>query len=156
VRTTIHTQFHIDFDWWASRGRNLRSFLIEILGDAKLAPASTEPVDYIDPATAEVHVVDSLMAKVLLERAHRPDYITSSTPLTNAVLRALIEELNRPMTPVQLHRRINRTSPEAILRVLQTARLTYGIVPVVERAEPATVKPAKAPKSKKKKVPAQS
>jgi hypothetical protein len=143
VRTDTHTPFHIDFDWWTARGRNPRRFLAEIAGEDEASPSSSEPVDYIDPDSAEVHQLDPLMARVLIERANRPDYITSATPLTNAVLRALIENLNRPMTPIQLHRRINRTSPEAILRVLRTARLTYGIVPVeppAPAAKRATVK----------------
>jgi hypothetical protein len=136
VRNDTHTPFHIDLAWWASRGRSLRRFLAEILGENEVQPTS-ETIDYIDPDTAEVFAVDSLWARVLTEKAHRPDYITSATPLTNAVLRALIENLNRPMTPIELHRRINRTNPEAILRVMSTARVTYGIVPAAESADGA-------------------
>jgi hypothetical protein len=131
VRLDTHTPFHIDLAWWSSRGRNLRRFLAEILNEADPQPSS-EPTDYIDPDTAEVISIDELWGRVLTEKAYRPDYITSATPLTNAVLRALVENLNRPMNPVELHRRINRTSPEAIVKVLRTARVTYGIVPVDE------------------------
>jgi hypothetical protein len=145
LRTDIQTPFHIDFDWWAAQGRNVRRFLIEILGDDEEVPMAEGPMDYIDPDTAEVYELDPLMAKVLIERANRPDYITSATPLTNAVLRALIENLNRPMTPVDMHRRINRTSPEAILRVLHTARLTYGIVPTGGHSAPPAKRSAKEP-----------
>ena len=127
-RADITTPFHIDLEWWAQTGRNLRRFLATILEDDDAALAEPGALDFIDRETAEVFQIDSLWARVLVERAQRPDYITSATPLTNAVLRALVENLNRPMTPVQLHRRVSRSSPEAILRVLATARATYGIV----------------------------
>ena len=132
MRTDIHTPFHIDLEWWASTGRNLRRFLAEILEENDALSKGAAPVDFVDPDTAEVFQIDDLWGRVLIERARRPDYITSATPLTNAVLRSLIEQLNRPMSPIQLHRRISRTSPDAILRVLRTARGTYGIVPVEE------------------------
>lgn len=144
MRTDIHTPFHIDLDWWASRDRNLRRFLAAILEDEDAASEDSTTIDFIDPETAEVHEIDDLWSRVLTERARRPDYITSATPLTNAVLRALIEELNRPMTPIELHRRISRTSPEAILKVLRTARATYGIVPSAEAAERAAARREKA------------
>jgi hypothetical protein len=130
MRMDTQTPFHIDLGWWSNRGRNLRLFLAAILDDGQANIEPTEPVDYIDPETAEVLRIDDLWARVLIERAQRPDYITSATPLTSAVLRALIENLNRPMTPTQLHRRVSRSSPETILRVLRTAGNTYGIVPV--------------------------
>jgi hypothetical protein len=125
----INTPFHIDLGWWDKRGRNLGRFLAEILGEDETEIDGDGPLDYIDPETAEIHRLDPIWVKVLMHRAHRPDYITSATPLTNAVLRALVENLNRPMTSVELYRRINRTSPEVLLRVLRTARMQYGIVP---------------------------
>jgi hypothetical protein len=127
-RADTTTPFHIDLEWWAQTGRNLRRFLATILEDDDAALVEPVALDYIDRETAEVSMIDSLWVRVLVERAQRPDYITSATPLTNAILRALVENLNRPMTPVQLHRRVSRSSPEAILRVLSTARTTYGIV----------------------------
>ena len=128
----INTPFHIDLKWWESRQRNLGRFLAEILGEEETAELDGDPIDYIDTETAEVFQIDPLWARVLTEKAHRPDYISPATPLTNAVLRALIENLNRPMTVVQLHRRINRGSPEALLRMMKTARTHYGIVPADE------------------------
>jgi len=125
----VNTPFHIDLSWWESRGRNLGRFLSEILGDKKPALNGGEPLDYIDPETAEIHQLDPRWVHVLVHRARKPDYITSATPLTNAMLRALIENLNEPMTAVELYRRINRASPDTLLRVLRTARVQYGIVP---------------------------
>jgi hypothetical protein len=141
-RTDIQTPFHIDLQWWADTGRNIRRFLATILEDDDAALGEPSVLDYVDPETAEVFQIDGLWARVLVERAERPDYITSATPLTNAVLRALIENLNRPMTPVQLHRRVSRSDPASILRVLSTARSTYGIVPVSSASDGAARKRA--------------
>ena len=128
----VNTPFYIDLSWWETKERNLGRFLAEILGEPEASDLGDEPIDYIDTTTAEVHQLDALWARVLTEKAHRPDYITPTTPLTNAVLRALIENLNRPMTVTQMHRRINRGSPDSLLRMMKTARIHYGIVPVDE------------------------
>jgi hypothetical protein len=130
AKVNIHTPFHIDLGWWDQHGRSLRRFLAEILAqaDADLEPA--DPLDFIDPQTAEVFQLDPLWVKVLTTRARKPDYITSNTPLTNAVLRAFIENVNQPMSAVDLQRRISRSNPETVLRVLRTARTEYGIVPL--------------------------
>ena len=126
---TIHTPFHIDLQWWASHGRNLGRFLAEIVGAEDDSRATNTAIDFIHPRTAEVRQIDPLWARVLTERAYQPDYITPSTPLTNALLRALVENVNEPMTAVEMHRRLNRSNPETLLRVLKTARTEYGIVP---------------------------
>jgi hypothetical protein len=133
VRADVNTPFRIDLQWWERRGRNLERFLVEILGEeSSNGDGEDGRLDYIDPETAEVYRMDATWARVLIDRAHRPDYITSATPLTNALLRALIENRNQPMSAVDLHRRINRSTPQMLLRVLQTARNQYGITPVGE------------------------
>jgi hypothetical protein len=133
ARVSTSTPYRIDLAWWEERGRNLRRYLAEILGDNEQAESvGQEPLDYIDPATAEVVQLDPLWVMVLIRRAHKADYITPSTPLTNAVLRALIENVNEPMTVVQLQRRINRGTPESLLRMMPSVRSEYGIVPVTE------------------------
>lgn len=133
TRAALDTRFHIDLGWWEARGRNLRTFLLEMLDDADASePIGQEPLDYIDPATAEVYRLDPVWVKVLLERASRPDYITKATPLTNAVLRALVENVNQPMTVTELHQRLGRGTPESLLRMMRAARNEYGIVPLAE------------------------
>jgi hypothetical protein len=134
ARVDVHTPFHIDLDWWSTRGRSLRRFLAEILDEEEAGAELPEALDYIDPQTAEVFRLDPLWVRVLVHRARRPDYITADTPLTNALLRAFIENVNRPLSAAGLQRRLGRSSPETILRVLRTARLEYGIVPVPDAA----------------------
>jgi hypothetical protein len=128
--SNVNTPFHIDLNWWSEHGRNLGRFLAEIVGAESDARTSEAPVDFIHPRTGEVRQIDPLWVRVLIERAYQPDYITPSTPLTNALLRALLENVNEPMTPVELHRRLNRSNPATLLRVLKATRSEYGIVPV--------------------------
>lgn len=125
----VNTPFHIDLQWWVDHGRNLGRFLAEIVGADSDARGSDTPLDFIHPKTGEVRLVDPLWVRVLTERAYQPDYITPSTPLTNALLRALLENVNEPMTATELHKRLNRSNPETLLRVLKAARVAYGIVP---------------------------
>ncbi len=134
ARTDIHTPFHIDLHWWQVQGRSFSRFLVEILGSDEVAAPPEGPLDYIDPATAEIYQMDPLWVRVLVERAHKPDYISRTTPMTNALLRALVENLNQPMSAVEMHRRINRSNPQTLLRVLQAAHTQYGIVPVADHA----------------------
>jgi len=134
ARTDIHTGFHIDMHWWEKRGRNFHRFLAEILGGEEAGTAEASPLDHIDPVTAEVRQIHPLWVQVLVERANKPDFITRTTPMTNAVLRALVENLNRPMSAVDLQRRLNRSNPETVLRVLHAAHQQYGIVPCPDDA----------------------
>ncbi len=134
ARSDVNTAFHIDLDWWDARGRSLDRFLREMLDGEEPEDLPEGPMDTIDRETGEVFQLGPLWARVLTERANRPGFITSATPMTNAVLRALIERRNQPMTVVELHRRINRGSPQALLRMLRAARQQYGIVPVLPEA----------------------
>jgi len=135
----IDTPFHINFKWWEQHGRNLGRLLAEILGEdeegAADATEATGPVDYIDPETGEVFGMNPLWVQVLIQRAHKPGYISPSTPLTSAVVRALVENMNRPMSARDLHRRINRSNPQTLLRVLRTARAQYGVSPLLDGAD---------------------
>jgi hypothetical protein len=133
ARDDLTTRYHISLEWWQRRGRNLRLYLADMLGDVddSEVPAD-ELLDHIDPDTAEVRRLDPLWVRVLLERTRRPDYITASTPMAHAVLRALIETANEPMTVVEMQRRIGRGTPETLLRLMRTARNEYGVVPVTE------------------------
>ena len=124
------TPFQIDLAWWQKNERNLGRFLSEILGEETPELPAETAIDFVDPHTAEVHQLDPLWVKVLVQRAHQPDFITPATPMANALLRALIENRNEPMTPAELHKRINRGSPETVLRVLKSAQRSYGIFPV--------------------------
>lgn len=136
LQADVNTPFAIDIEWWQHHNRRLERLLADILGEDHPEAADGPPLDYIDPDTAEVHQVPPLWARVLIERASQPDYLSSSIPLATAIVRTLIANLNRPMTATQIYRRVNRTSPETILRLLRAAEDEYGIVPVAADSRP--------------------
>jgi len=134
-KVSVETKFHIDYSWWEREGRNLRLYLYELLcSDHKaMVPThiGTEEVDWIDPETAEVRQVDALWESILSCCSHKPDYITETTPLITSIFRALVANRNVPLSPLELHERIGKSTPERILRVLTGERIYYGIVPVI-------------------------
>lgn len=134
AHANANTRFHIDLDWWKGQSRDLGTHLLEILGGEEAAQGTAQgaTLDFIDPVTAEVRQLDALWVRVLNERAGKPDYIVPTLPVMAAIFRALVESTNMPMSVTELHRRIGRGSPEMLLRVLGTARDTYGIFPVAD------------------------
>ena len=64
VKPSLHTRFHIDFDWW---GQNDRNWRVDLFGF--LCPEHQETfadirddklIDWVDPESAEVQQVDGL------------------------------------------------------------------------------------------------
>ena len=137
------TKFQIDFGWWERQPRNFRLYLHELLCASckEVYPSheETEEIDWIDPQTAEVKRVDALWQSIRACCSQKSDYITPTMPLTTGVLRALIASDNSPLSAKELYERIHKGSPEAILRILTSGRIYYGIVPVLvpqEQAQP--------------------
>ncbi|MCL4487367.1 MAG: hypothetical protein M1132_12550 [Chloroflexi bacterium] len=133
VRPDIHTPFHIDFGWFEQNGRDLREEMYDALCEECRAlypsPAEKRLVDRVDPETAQVMRVDALWECLADHCGQKPGFITPATPLTTAIFRALLANENRPLTPEQLHRRIGKSNPNSILRVLMGAQIENGIVP---------------------------
>jgi hypothetical protein len=134
IKPTLDTKFHIDYDWWNREDRELRVYLLSHLDNEKreyfAAYRDTEEVDWIDPATAEVHKVDALQ-RALQEAAKAPDFITARTSLVDAVFRVFLANNNTPLTPVELGESIERP-PMTILRTLTGTNVYKGIRPVIE------------------------
>lgn len=132
-RPTVETKFHIDPDWWQHIGRDFRVYLYGSLCSQcreELPPTdgTLERVDYVDPQTGEVRYLNKLWARLLSHCSQQPEYVEPNTPLTSAIFRTLLASGNRPMTPKELHRRIGKSNPRTILRVL-AGRTHYGILP---------------------------
>ncbi len=134
ARPDTNTPFHIDSDWFDTNGRDLRSEMHEALCEECRAlypsPADARPVDRINPMTGEISKVDALWECIADHCGLKPTYITTTTPLTTAIFRALLANGNQPMSPEQLHRRIGKSNPASILRVLMGAEIENGVVPV--------------------------
>ncbi len=134
ARPDVNTPFHIEPEWFEQNGRDLRSEMHGALCDECRAiypsPADARPVDRISPQTGEISKVDALWECVADHCGLRPGYITPVTPLTTAIFRALLANGNQPMTPEQLHKRIGKSNPGSILRVLLGAEIENGVMPV--------------------------
>lgn len=135
-KPSLDTKFHIDFDWWNQNGRNFRVVL-----HSHLCPEcrgtfqdyhQAKDIDWIDPDTAEVRRVDGLWQSLQTHCSHRPDFISSSTPLTSAIFRVFLANENTPLTPKELYEILGRKDPETILRVLSGPEPYKGIRPVKE------------------------
>jgi len=132
-RPTVETRFHIEPTWWQQIGRDFRVYLHGALCQVcqeELSPTdgSLEAVDYVDPQSAEVRRLNELWARLLSHCSQQPEYVEPNTPLTAAIFRTLLASGNRPMTPKELQRRIGKSDPQTILRLL-AGRSHYGILP---------------------------
>jgi hypothetical protein len=136
IKPDLKTKFHINFDWWEREGRDLRVYL-----QSHLCPEckaiynnhrGSEEVDWIDPDTAEVTRVDALWQSLRTHCSQKPDFITESTPLTDAVFRVFLANGNAPLSAIELHEILGKYTPEVILRTVGGRRIYKGIRPVLK------------------------
>lgn len=106
VKPTIQTPFHIDFEWWREHDNNWRVYLFSYLcAEHQAAFQSTDQnvmIDWIDPETAEVRVVDGLEHTLMTHCALQPGFLTQNTSLVDAVFRSFLKNGNQPLTPEEL------------------------------------------------------
>ncbi|NIN70065.1 MAG: hypothetical protein GTO63_36365 [Anaerolineae bacterium] len=137
LRPDVNTKFHIDYDWWADQGRDARILIWEQLcAECRARFGSheeTDDIDWVDPSTGAVTVVDGLRYCLRECCSQRDDYITRTTPLPAAIFRVLIANGNTPLSAVELQKRIGKSNPKALLRILlgQEMRTHYGIRPIL-------------------------
>lgn len=140
ARPDTKTLFHIDPGWFERNGREMRAEMYDALCDTCRAlypsPSEVRVVDRINPQTGEVARVDALWECVADHCGRQPNFISPTTPLTTAIFRALLANGNNPMSPEQLHRRIGKSNPAGILRLLMGAEIENGVVPVDEQKKP--------------------
>lgn len=106
VKPTIQTPFHIDFEWWREHDNNWRVYLFSYLcAEHQAAFQNTNQnvmIDWIDPETAEVRVVDGLEHTLMTHCALQPGFLTQNTSLVDAVFRSFLKNGNQPLTPEEL------------------------------------------------------
>lgn len=133
LKPGVETPFHIDFDWWQDHDRawrvHLRSCLCEEHKDTYADLSGDEKVDWIDPETAEVQVVDGLQHILISHCAKQDTFITKQTSLTEAVFRLFLANGNQPMTPEDLAQELDRP-PRKILQTISGQRVYKGIRPL--------------------------
>ena len=132
VKPTIHTPYHIDFNWWNHRDREWRVYLRSLLcpehQDAFSNVDIDEQVDWIDPDTAEVLRVDGLQNILINHCAKQETFINRQTTLVDSVFRIFLANGNSPLTPEELGDQLGRDANN-ILRTLSGTRVYKGLRP---------------------------
>ena len=150
LKPTTRSPFHIDFAWWEKNDRDWRVFLQSLLcaeHQVTLADMTADAqIDWIDPKTAEVRQVDGIRNALMNHCALQPDFLDEHTTVVEAVFRLLLVNCNKPMSAVELAKKLGRPA-DTILRTLAGPRVYRGLRPVDEsRAEePAAALPVGAP-----------
>jgi hypothetical protein len=134
LKPTINTPFHVDFEWWKKNERDwhvyLRSLLCSEHQEAFADVEDGQTIDWIDPVTAEVKLVDGLQNALMTHCVKQPGFLTNQTALVEAVFRLFLANGNNPMSSKDMGARLNRP-PETILRTLAGPRIYKGIRPYV-------------------------
>jgi len=133
VRPSVDTNFHIDFEWWASRDPSWKLSLSGLLSaDEKTKYAhiidEDKMVDWVDPVTGKVVQVDGLRNIILSEVATQEDFLNPRIAITEGIFRLFLRNGNVPLTPNQMAEVLNKDA-KLILRTLQGVRPPKGIRP---------------------------
>ncbi|MER3513346.1 MAG: hypothetical protein C4310_02195 [Chloroflexota bacterium] len=135
IKPTLDTLWHIDYKWWEKEGRDLRVYLRSHLCPEHQAifqsHLNLQQMDWVDPDTGEVRRVDGFQHTLRTHCSQQPDYITSYTPLVDAIFRIFLANGNAPLSARELADRLGR-NPETILQTLAGARIYKGLRPVEE------------------------
>ena len=135
VKPGLQTCFHIDFDWWRQHDRDwrvyLRNFLCPEHQQAFADLDTSEQVDWVDPDTAEVQLVDGLQNILIMHCAKQQSFITQHTTLVDSVFRIFLANGNIPMTPDELADELGR-DPRVILKTLSGPRVYKGLRPCLD------------------------
>jgi hypothetical protein len=133
VKPTVDTPFHIDFEWWKGHDGNWRIYLHSCLCAEHQAVFENieegTSIDWVDPDTGEVQIVDGLQDTLMTHCARQEDFLTNHTTLVDAVFRTLISRGNTPMSPGQLADHIGKPA-ETILRTIGGVQVYKGLRPV--------------------------
>ena len=130
IKPTLETKFHVDFSWWQKKGQNLRSYLRSHICPECLALAEEsegQTFDWIDPETGQVFQIDVLWHLIYTHCSREPAFFDTRIPLTSAIFRTFIANGNKPLTPVEIHEKVSKKTPELILKTIGGRRIYKGI-----------------------------
>ena len=131
IRPTLDTKFHIDFSWWAQQRQNLRVHLrSHACPECRERHQKAEVYDWIDPETGRVFQLDTIWHCIYTYCSHQPDFIDDRTPLTTAIFRTFIANDNTPLTSNEIYERLQKKSPDLILKTIGGRKVYLGIRPV--------------------------
>jgi hypothetical protein len=133
AKSTLDTEFHIDYSWWERSSEDLRMYLLgHLLPEQRerlLQSDEQRIVDYIDPETGEVFQLDELGLAIQIA-AEDPNFISPQTSLVDSIFRVFLANGNEPMTPRELSERTGRPA-STILKTLSGGQIYKGIRPVL-------------------------
>jgi hypothetical protein len=133
LKPTTKTPFHIDFDWWQQHDRDWKVYLRSLLcvehQEIFANVEEGQSIDWVDPETAEVKVVDGIQHTLMSHCARQPDFVNEHTALVEAVFRLLLVNGNQPMSAEDFAVRLNRPAA-TILTTLTGQRVYKGLRPV--------------------------
>ena len=133
IKPTLETKFHIDFEWWQKTRQALK---IDLSGHAcaevqeQYGDQEQKTFDWIDPDTGQVFNIDLMWYLVHAHCSQQPDFIDSRMPLTTAIFCLFIANDNTPLTPVEIYERLQKKTPDLILRTIGGRKVYKGIRPV--------------------------
>lgn len=132
VKPTEHTPFHIDFAWWKEHDNNWRVFLLDYLcpeHQALFATSTDEALmDFIDPDTGEIHLMDGVQQKLMLHCSKQPGFVEENHSVVDNVFRLFLSNGNSPLTPEEIGELICKPT-ETVLRLLSGPRVFMGVRP---------------------------
>ena len=135
VKPTLQTPFHIDFDWWRQNDNDWRVHLFDCLCEQHQKDLATvdsnQNIDWVDPDTGEVIIVDQLRHVLMTHCAHQPDFFTTNGTLIDSVFRVFLSNGNTPVTPTELADQINK-SADTILKTIAGNKVYKGIKPCIQ------------------------
>jgi hypothetical protein len=133
MKPTVKTPFHIDFDWWQQNENDWHVHLSSLLCEdhqKMFADWNNDQfIDWVDPETAEVHLLDSLQQVLMTHCAQEPDFLNDHTTLVDGVFRVLLSHGNAPATSEELAEKLGK-SPDIILKTIASGRVYKGIRPI--------------------------
>jgi hypothetical protein len=132
----VDTPFNIDFEWWKNHDQNwkvyLYSFLCEEHQEIYTNEEKSPKIDWVDPVTAEVTVVDGIQHTLMYHCAKQEDFFKNHTTIVNTIFGIFLSNGNKPLTPEELSS-ITGKSAETILRTLSGPQVYRGIRPTLNR-----------------------
>lgn len=120
VKPTLDTPYHIDYDWWAKSGYDLRVELLKHMcpeHHALYQQQGGEMVDWIDWETGEVRRVDGASYVIAKHCSQQPGYITQAGTLLEMIFRVFLSNGNQPLSAREISALVGQP-PEQVLSVI--------------------------------------
>ena len=137
IKPSQDTPYHIDFGWWDKADRNLRvylkSHLCAVHREVYAESSADQPIDWVDPYTAEVKQLDGILYQLRTHCSQQPGYIANDTSVVDAIFRVFLVNENRPQSARELAERIGK-DPELILKTISGKTVYKGLRPAAESA----------------------